>query len=257
MEKIDGRKIAEEIYVRIGDKSGKRLKLVVVMAGNDPATESFVAQKQKTALRVGVDFEIVKLPSDAKTEEVRAAVKKASEDPQITAIVVQLPLPPQIDKTQVLRAINPRKDVDSLNDGDFLPPSAGTVLEIMSHLGKEVNLLNCAIVGYGELVGKPVYKFLSEQAKSVRIVEKGDNLEEEIKEAEVIVTGTGHAGLITPEMVRDEAIVIDFGYGLTKNGKLAGDFNPQNSQKNVFYTPTPGGTGPILVAKLFENITRV
>jgi len=254
MDKLDGQKIAEIIYSRINSNIKRRLKLVVVMVGDNPSTESFVAQKKKAALKIGVDFEILRLPSDANTNEVERVVKKASEDPLITAIVVQLPLPAQIDKERVLLAISPEKDADSLNKGRLPVPAVGVVTEIISFLEKDIKSLNFAVIGYGQLVGKPVYEFLLKKAKSVSLLRRGDNLVGGIKEVDVIVTGTGSPGLIKADMIREGIIVIDFGYGLTSDGKLSGDFSPGISTKQIYYTPTPGGTGPILVAKLFENI---
>ncbi|MFA5052674.1 MAG: bifunctional 5,10-methylenetetrahydrofolate dehydrogenase/5,10-methenyltetrahydrofolate cyclohydrolase [Parcubacteria group bacterium] len=252
MEKIDGKAIAEEVYTRIGDRTGDGLKLVVVMAGDDPATESFVAQKKKAALRTGINFEVVKFSEEAETEKLVESVKRASENHEITAVIVQLPLPQKIDKARVLKAIEPTKDVDSLNGGKIPAPAAQVVKEILRYLNKDISLFDFAVVGYGILVGKPVYEFLLPRAKSVRIFERSDDLAD-VAKADVIISGTGVPGLISPHMVRDGAIVIDFGYGM-KDGKVGGDFDPQISDKNIFYTPTPGGTGPILVAELFLNI---
>jgi len=224
------------------------------MVGDNPSTESFIAQKKKAALKTGVDFEILRLSADASTNEVEDIVQQASKDPLITAIVVQLPLPTQIDRERVLGAIAPEKDADSLNKGRLPAPAVGVVTEIISFLGKDIKSLNFAVIGYGQLVGKPVYEFLLKRAKSVSLLRRGDNLVEGIKEADVIVAGTGSPDLIKADIVREGTIIIDFGYGLTSDGKLRGDFDPSISTKQIYYTPTPGGTGPILVAKLFENI---
>ena len=254
MDKINGQKIAETIYARISNKTKRGLKLVVVMMGSDLSTVFFVAQKKKAALKAGVNFEILHLAADADTNEVERVVKQVSEDPLITAVVVQLPLPEQIDKERVLLSISPEKDADSLSGGNLFAPSVGTVMEIINFLGKDIESLNFVVVGYGKLVGKPIYNFLLERAKSVSLLRRGDNLAEGLIKADVIVTGTGSPGLIKTDMVREGAIIIDFGYGLTDDGKLRGDFDSERLTKQICYTPTPGGTGPILVAKLFENI---
>jgi len=254
MDKIDGQKIAEIIYSRINNKTKRGLKLVVVMVGSDPSTVSFVTQKKKAAIKTGVDFEILHLAADTNTSEAERIVKQASKDSSITAIVVQLPLPEQIDKERVLRAIAPEKDADSLNKGRLSAPAAGVVAEIISFLGKDIKALNFVVIGYGQLVGKPVYEFLLKRARLVSLLRRGDDLVEGIKEVDVIVTGTGSPGLIKAHMVREGTIIIDFGYGLTDDGKLRGDFDSEGLTKQIYYTPTPGGTGPILVAKLFENI---
>jgi len=254
MDKIDGQKIAETIYFRINSNAKRGLKLVVIMAGNNPSTESFVAQKRKAAFRTGVDFEILRLSADASTNEIENIVRQASENPLITAIVVQLPLPAQIDRERVIRAIAPEKDADSLNKGRLSAPAVGVVTEIISFLRKDIESLNFTVIGYGQLVGRPIYEFLLKRAKSVSLLRKGDNLVDGIKGADVIITGTGNPGLIKADILHEGAIVIDFGYGLTSDGKLSGDFSPGVSTKQIYYTPTPSGTGPILVAKLFENI---
>ena len=254
MDKIDGKEIAEIIYARINSNIKHGLKLVVVMMGDNPSTESFVAQKKKVALRTGVGFEILRLPEDTSTSEVENVVQQASKDPLITAIVVQLPLPAQINRERVLLAIAPEKDADSLNGGNLLAPAVGTVTEIINSLGKDVKSLNFTVIGYGQLVGKPVYEFLLKKAKSVSLLRRGDNLVDGIKGADVIVTGTGSPNLIKTDMIHEGAIVIDFGYGFTGDGKLRGDFDSEGLTKQIYYTPTPGGTGPILVAKLFENV---
>ena len=254
MDKIDGKEIAEIIYARINSNIKHGLKLVVVMMGDNPSTESFVAQKKKVALRTGVGFEILRLPEDTSTSEVENVVQQASKDPLITAIVVQLPLPAKINRERVLLAIAPEKDADSLNGGSLLAPAVGTVTEIINSLGKDVKSLNFTVIGYGQLVGKPVYEFLLKKAKSVSLLRRGDNLVDGIKGADVIVTGTGSPNLIKTDMIHEGAIVIDFGYGFTGDGKLRGDFDSEGLTKQIYYTPTPGGTGPILVAKLFENV---
>ena len=257
MEKIDGKEIAEKIYSRIGDRSKQALKLAVITVGATKATEAFVAQKKKAAIRTGIAFKTIDLPAEAKTEEVEKELLIASKDAEITALVAQLPFPPQIDKKKALAAIAKEKDVDSLNGGPFVSPSVGTVLEILDYLGKDMASLNFAVVGHGELVGRPIYEFLSNgKAKSAKLFRRGDSLKD-LAEEDIVVSGTGNPGLIKPNMLRDESIIIDFGYGTKEDGKTGGDFSAEESPKNILYTPTPGGTGPILVAKLFENIISI
>jgi methylenetetrahydrofolate dehydrogenase (NADP+)/methenyltetrahydrofolate cyclohydrolase len=253
MERIDGKEIAERIYSRIGDKSGCGIKLAVIMAGGDKATEAFIAQKRKAAVRTGIGFEVINLPGEVTTKEFKKALTDISQNPEITAIVTQLPFPPGVDKLEIISAIPYEKDADALNGGGLIPPSAGTVLEIIDYLGQDISFLNFAVVGYGELVGKPVHEFLSKKAKSVKLFRRGDSFEA-LSGADVVISGTGSPRLITPAILKNNSIVIDFGYGQNENGKIEGDFYPGGSDKNILYTPTPGGTGPILVAKLFENI---
>lgn len=256
-EKIDGKIIAEKIYQRVGDRQGEGICAAIIMIGADAATESFVTQKKKAALRTGIDLEIISLKEETTTEDMAKIVKKASDDSAITAVITQLPFPSHIDREKILLEISPDKDADVLNGGECYPPSVGVILEIMNYCNRDISVSNFVIVGYGELVGKPAYKFLAERARSARLLRRGDNLADNIAKSDVIILGTGSPRLVGSDMIRDGAIVIDFGYGLTKDSKLSGDFNPKESNKKILYTPVPGGTGPILVAKLFENIVAL
>jgi len=176
MEKIDGREIANKIYSRIGNKSEQGIKLAVIMAGNDKATESFVAQKKKVADKVGIGFETIALSDETTTEEFKETIIRMSQDQEVTAIVTQLPFPSGVDKSEIISSIPPEKDADALNGGIVMAPSVGTVVEIIDYLKRDISSLNFAVIGYGELVGKPVYKFLSEKAKSVKLLRRGESL---------------------------------------------------------------------------------
>ncbi len=257
MEKIDGIRIADKIYHRIGCLKGRGIRTDVIMVGEDKATESFVSRKQVSANRIGIDFHIIRLPTNITTEDMVAVVRASSDNSCVTAVIVQLPLPSHIDRDRVLAEISPDKDADVLNGGKNISPAVHVILEIMNDLKKDIADLHFAVVGYGELVGKPAYQFLTKQARSVCLLRRGDNIERGVSDVDVIILGTGSPHLISADMISDEAIVIDFGYGLTPDGKLVGDFNPKPSNKNIRYTPVPGGTGPILVAKLFENIVAL
>lgn len=257
MEIIDGRKIADAILNRIGDVSAYKLKLAIVFIGDDRATKSFVEQKKKVANKLGIEIILANIQNDAPTKEVVKVIQELSNDSGVTGIVVQLPLPNHIETGEVLSAIVPTKDVDALYGNIFIAPAVLVVLEIINYLNQDIANLNFSVVGQGRLIGRPIFDFFKNKTKSMQVLRRGDDIKNMIFASDVIISGAGDAGIITPDMIKENAIVIDFGCGLDKDGKIRGDFNAVDSNKNFFYTPTPYGTGPILVAKLFENIVSV
>lgn len=254
MEIIDGRKIADAILNRIGDVSAYKLKLAILFIGDDRATKSFVEQKKKVANRLGIEIMLVNIQNDASTKEVVKVIQELSNNPGVTGIVVQLPLPNLIEEGKVLNAIVPTKDVDALCENIFIAPAILVVLEIMNCLHQDIASLNVSVIGQGRLIGRPIFDFFKNKTKSIQVLRRGDDIKNMISASDVIISGAGDVGIITPDMIKENAIIIDFGCGLNKDGKIKGDFNAVDSNKKIFYTPTPYGTGPILVAKLFENI---
>lgn len=307
--KIDGKKIAEEIIEKLkklpsADWRTKRF-LAVVMTGQDTASKSFIAQKEKVAQELGVDFRRYEFPEAITQDQLRSEIGKIAAHKTCGGIIVQLPLPEHIKKEYVLNAIPREKDVDILGGrslGAFyternlvLPPAVGVVKRILDFIEgessslrkvsrnssgqgfefyekseserqvasdtlgckttsfREMNLSykHVAIVGAGFLVGKPIATWLMGKGQEIYILDKGSDFGV-LKNADVVICGTGVPGLVKPEMLKEGAIGIDFGYG-TKEGCVLGDFDQKCERVCSIFTPTPGGTGPILVAQLFEN----
>jgi methylenetetrahydrofolate dehydrogenase (NADP+) / methenyltetrahydrofolate cyclohydrolase len=260
MIEISGKEIASKIYSRLSGKKTDDLKLSVLMAGDDPAISSFARQKERAAQRVGISFELINLSDKSSTQDILSELDRLFLDKSVTAIVVQLPLPGHINKDEVLKAIPPNKDVDALNSKNVISPAAGAVMEIVNEFfNRDLSGADAVIVGYGGLVGKPVYSVLKDRVNSITILDKGDDISRGVSEADIIVLGTGVPGIVSSKMVKEGALVIDFGYGAGNDGKVKGDFELLSGdiEKNIAYTPTPGGTGPILVAKLFENAVQI
>jgi methylenetetrahydrofolate dehydrogenase (NADP+)/methenyltetrahydrofolate cyclohydrolase len=253
---IDGKQIAAEIYASLKERPelvGARLGMVV--CGGNPATQSYVALKEKIAASLGVALVRQELPQDATTQDVVLAVEKLSG--QVGGIVVQLPLPEHIDTDLVLASLAQDQDVDALNheipyDDEWVhAPVAEAVLEIFERAQVRVAGKKVAVVGMGRLVGIPVSEMLIRENADVNIFIEGDSLEP-IKEADIIVSGVGTPGLIAPSMVKPGAVLIDAGTS-EQAGKLAGDIDPACAEAASVYTPVPGGVGPITVAMLFKN----
>lgn len=270
---IDGKTIAAEIIERLKNQSKPKKFFAAFLIGENPASESFVRQKRKAAEALGVDFRTYHLDEKLSSDELRAEIHKVVDGSACGAALVQLPFPGNINGQYVLNAIPAEKDPDVLGEralGAFyagrnkvLPPAVATVEEILKKFPLDLAASTIAVVGAGKLIGKPVSVWLSGQVKELFVFKEGSDLED-IKKAEIVILGAGVAGLIKPEMLKDGAGVIDFGYSKNSEGKISGDFDyssllqpTTNNLQPAFFTPTPGGTGPILVAKLFENFYKL
>jgi len=257
-----------------------------VLIGDDPASESFQKLKQKTAAELGIDYRIYRLSPELGNDGLRKEVGRISAQKTCGGVIVQLPLPEQINKHYILNVIPREKDVDVLGEralGAFytgrnpvLSPAVGTVEKILQTTHCSLPTTNFVVVGLGFLIGKPIATWLMGKAKEIILLDKFSDLSI-VKNADVIILGTGQAGLIKPEMLKDGAGVIDFGYtvaqapprtnadGAQTNADIkmviSGDFDTTLPTTNYsllnFYTPTPGGTGPILVAKLFVRFAEM
>jgi methylenetetrahydrofolate dehydrogenase (NADP+)/methenyltetrahydrofolate cyclohydrolase len=254
---IDGVKIAEEILARLKARPAPKRFLAAVLVGGDPASLSFVEQKGRVARELGVDFRATRLSADVSESELIAEIKKFAHEEECGGIILQLPLPASLGRDRIIAAIPPAKDVDNLRGGDLVPPpAAGVVEEILKTEKCQPRDKIVAVVGLGFLVGKPVAQWLKGKVKAPILLDIGDNLAR-LKDADIVILGAGKAGLVAPAMLKPGTLVIDFGCSRGADEKLHGDFSPSRASLatsyKLRYTPTPGGTGPILVAKLFEN----
>ncbi len=259
---INGKQISSEIIAELKSRPKQEKFIAAVLVGTDEVSANFIKQKQKTAEELGVDFRLYNFTEGLLNDELREEVRKIAEHATCGGVIVQLPLPEQINKHYILNVIPREKDVDVLGEralGAFyagrnpvLPPAVGTVEKILENCELKIENCSVAVVGLGFLIGKPVGVWLMDKAKEIILLDKFSDLSV-IKNADIVISGTGKAGLIKPDMLKTGAGVIDFGYSI-QNGKISGDLDSSGDlSKLSFYTPTPGGTGPILVAKLFEN----
>jgi len=260
---IDGKRIAQGIIEGLREQKKPKEYLAAILVGENPASISFLKQKEKIADELGVKFKLTDLPEGAAENTIIKTISNLEHDNECGGIIIQLPLPSHLSREKIISAIPKRKDIDALNSGDVLPPAVGVVEKILLALptqaGTNYSLPTSAVavVGLGALVGKPISKWLSDKAKELILVDEKDDISV-IKNADIVIVGVGKPGLITPEMLKENALVIDFGYSM-KDGKLSGDFTPPNHDSlfMIHYSPVPGGTGPILVAQLFENFYKL
>ncbi len=265
MQVVDGKAIAADVLGRLKPLPLPKKFLAAVLAGDDKSSVSFLKQKEKTAKELDIDFRLYRFPREITNDELRHGVGKIAAHTTCGGVIVQLPLPEHLNRYYVLNAIPKEKDVDVLSEravGAFyvdrskvLPPSVGAVIEIMVNCKLKIENSTVAIVGLGLLVGRPIANWIMRRAKETILLRSVSDLAP-LKKADIVITGVGKAGLVKPDMVKDSAGIIDFGYG-TLDGKYSGDFDSRrlamSDSRLAFYTPIPGGTGPILVAKLFEN----
>ena len=245
---IDGKQIAERVYADLGFRS---LTLGIVIVGSDSVTDSFVRAKERGAAKVGVTVVREVIPESASTEEALAALQSLAN--KTDGIIVQLPLPSQIDTEKILAAIPPEKDVDGISSDPVVrPPVAAAVEEILKQNQVFVSGSNAVVVGSGRLVGKPCAELLLDLDADVTVLQKGDTLES-LKEADVIVLGAGNPGMILPEHIKDGVVLIDAGTS-ESSGKVVGDADPSCAEKCSLFTPVPGGVGPVAIAMIFKNL---
>ena len=265
--KIDGKIIAGDILSRLKSGPSPKKFLAGILVGDSTASKSFLAQKKKTAEELGVDFRIYEFPGDIKADTLRKEVFKIANHKTCGGIIVQLPLPGHINAQYILNVVPPGKDVDVLGEralgafyagrGILLPPSVETVEEILKKVPIDLGSSCVAVVGPGQLIGKPISIWFNGKARELLVLDKGSNFDL-LKNADLVICGVGISGLIKKEMLKENAGVIDFGYGKNEEGKTSGDLDLTSVEDYLyFYTITPGGTGPILVAKLLENFYKL
>lgn len=269
---IDGKTIAGAIIERLKKLPKTEKFFAAVLVGDDAASLNFLKQKEKVARELGIDFRLHQLPLAITTDELRAEIGRLAAPKNCGGFIVQLPLPESVNRYYVLNAIPKEKDVDCLSEsalgafyterGIIAPPSVATVEEILKLEHRDLRDLKVVMVGAGFLIGKPVGFWLQNRVAELVVLDASvKNIHEKLGDADIVVSGAGHAGLFSARHLKEGALVIDFGYGRNADGKTAGDFDPAGAtkggasadEKNIHYTRTPGGTGPILVAKLFEN----
>jgi methylenetetrahydrofolate dehydrogenase (NADP+)/methenyltetrahydrofolate cyclohydrolase len=266
---IDGKIIAEKIIQKTDEKvsdlkeKGIKPKLSVVLVGHDKPSHTYVSKKEKLAKKVGINFDLHKF-DEINTEDLIKKILDIQKDPDLSGLIVQLPLPEGMDTDRILNTIKPEFDVDYLTDknneklknntNEILPPTPGAIIEILKELNINVAGKKIAVIGKGALVGAPIAIILKNLGANVTVCDsKTTDLKGECLKADIIITGVGKKDIIRGDMVKDGAIVIDAGTCFV-DGKMYGDVNvPETLEKASYVTPTPGGVGPITVAILMLN----
>lgn len=264
---IDGKAIAEDIR----EKTARAVRgfpvppaLAIVVVGENPVIESFVRIKKRVGEALGIPVVERRFPGDTPAETLIPDIRELAEDRTIAGIIIQLPLPPHLEPQKILDAVPPEKDVDMLSVesmarfrkgiSPILPPVAGAIQEILERNGVAVAGKEVLIIGRGRLVGAPAELLFRHNNAHVTVVGRGvAQMNELLKEADIIVSGAGEPGLLKPEMLKQGVVVIDAGTS-ESGGKIVGDADPKCGEVASVFTPVPGGVGPIAVALIFKNL---
>lgn len=265
---VNGQEIAQNLAKELKEKFSKlneEIRLAIIQVGENEASKSFILQKLKFAQLIGVKVRIYKFPENITTRNLRKRVVEISKIKKNKAVIVQLPLPSHINESRVLNAINQKKDVDVLNERNLgklvsnrfkiLPPAVLVIKKIFKEFYIDIKDKNIVVVGFGKLIGRPISIYLLNQGVTLSVLNINTrNLSDFTKNADILISGVGKANLITVDMVKKGAIVIDFGFSKIDK-KIVGDVDFEKVKEKAFLiTKTPGGTGPILVAMIFKNL---
>ena len=268
MKILDGKLIKGQILDELKSEVSRlsiKPKLVVIQVGDIDASNIYINQKRKMAEYVGYDFSLLKFPLDVKEEEILNEIDRLNHDNSVHAILVQMPLPMHLDAHKIQNAISVLKDVDGLSDVNagvlfhnkksLFPCTPLGVMELLKRYNINVTGKDAIVVGRSNLVGKPMAMMLTNNDATVTLCHsKTENLKKYTIHADILVVAVGHPNLITEDMVKEDAIVIDVGINRV-NGKLCGDVDFDNvSKKTSYITPVPGGIGQMTVAMLGKNV---
>jgi methylenetetrahydrofolate dehydrogenase (NADP+)/methenyltetrahydrofolate cyclohydrolase len=262
---IKGKPIAERIRAEVAQqvKEIGHIGLVTVLVGDDPASDVYIRLKHKAAVEAGIEATDLRLPAEIPEDELLAKVAELDADPEVDAILVQLPLPDHIDEARVIRALEPAKDVDGFhpfNAGQLylgrrtlVPATPLGVMEMLREHQIELQGARAVVIGRSDIVGKPMAHLLLQANATVTICHsRTKDLARETLEADVLVAAVGVPGMVTPDMVKPGGVVIDVGINRTEAG-IVGDVDPGAAEVAAYLTPVPGGVGPMTIACLLQN----
>ena len=265
---LDGKALAEEVRAKVRaevEESGLNPGLAVVIVGENPASRIYVDSKKKDCAACGIRSEEFALAADAGEDELLAVIAQLNERPDINGILVQLPLPEGYREQKVIQAISPEKDVDAFHlinvgrimvgDYAFLPCTPAGVMELLDRYGIDPKGKHCVVVGRSDIVGKPQAMMLLHRHATVTICHsRTPDLAVITRQADILVAAVGKVNLITADMVKPGAVVIDVAMNRDENGKLCGDVDFAGVEPVASYiTPVPGGVGPMTRAMLMQN----
>jgi len=269
---IDGKKMADEILEEVKKEVAKlkgRPCLAVVLVGDDPASKLYVTRKSEACRNAGIEARDYRLPSETGEKELLELLDRLNKDKEVNGILVQMPMPKHINENLVTGVVSSGKDVDGLapenirklREGGmegFAPATPLGVMEMLRRLKVHVKGKRAVVIGRSALVGRPVAAMLSNAGANVIVCHsKTPDVGAETTKADILVVAVGKPNLITGEMVKQGAVVIDVGTNRLENGKLVGDVDFEAAKKKAgMITPVPGGVGPMTIALLLKNVVK-
>lgn len=283
MQILDGRKIADEVKIEIAEEV-KKIKerghkvphLAAILVGDDGASQTYVSNKINDCKKVGFEYTLLNLPPTISQTKLMSEIERLNNDEDIDGLIVQLPLPEHLNEELITEKISPDKDVDGFTNNNFgkiiskdpliLPATPLGILELLKRYNIETKGAHCVVVGNSRIVGSPMSMLMSYHgfATVTNCHIHTKNLQEHTKRADILIVAVGKPGLITGDMVKEGAVVVDVGItrvedkSSTKGFRLKGDVDYEEvSEKCSFITPVPGGVGPMTRASLLMNTLRV
>jgi methylenetetrahydrofolate dehydrogenase (NADP+)/methenyltetrahydrofolate cyclohydrolase len=265
---LKGKPLAGRIRAEVAEQVQQlgRIGLVTVLVGDDPASDVYIRLKHKAATEAGFDATDLRLPTETTEEDLLAKIAELNGSDEVDAILVQLPLPGQIDEARIVRAVAPAKDVDGfhpLNAGELylgrpaiVSATPRGVMALLAEHGISLDGARVVVIGRSAIVGKPMSMLLQQANATVTMCHSHTrDLAQHTLEADVLVVAAGAPSLVTRDMVKAGSVVVDVGMNRTEDG-LVGDVDPAAAEIAAFMTPVPGGVGPMTIACLLENAVR-
>ena len=271
---IDGKELAKKIRANLKiecdelKKKNIKSKLAVIMVGEDPASKVYVRNKSRACEDVGIEYEEYLLDVNTTQKELIELIEKLNNDKTVNGILLQSPIPSNLDINEAFRTISPEKDVDGfnpinvgklvLNQDTFVSCTPYGIMKMFEEYNIDLTGKNVVILGRSNIVGKPlIHCCLNKNATVTSCHSKTQNLAQKAKEADVLISAIGKANFVTADMVKDGAVVIDVGINRLDNGKITGDVDFENVKEKASYiTPVPGGVGPMTIAMLMNNVIK-
>lgn len=259
---FDGKKIRDQILADLAERIKKlsyKPTLAAIWIGEDFATARYIEAKQRVAEKLGIHFDLIKYPENVTMGEISQKIIELNGNDQVTGIMIQLPLSKQINQMKLIEMIDQNKDVDALRfcselSCTFRPPTVLAILEAIEESGVDIKNKTIAVIGKGFLVGSPLIKTLDGKVADLRIADSNTPYLATITlDADIVISAVGKPEIIKANMVKDGVILIDAGTSESK-GSLSGDIDQRAYAKASFYTPSPGGIGPVTIAMLMRNL---
>ena len=269
---IDGKALAEKLQAKLAEKTaklkaetGQEPGLVVILVGDNPASQVYVRNKERSALAAGFRSEVVRLPESTSQKELLALIAKYNQDPAWHGILVQLPLPAHIDDEAVLLAIDPEKDVDGFHPTNMgrlwsghplmIPSTPAGIMEMFREYKVDLEGKNAVVIGRSNIVGKPMAQLLLSKNATVTLTHsRTHHLAKIAKKADILVVAIGRGHFVTKDFVKEGAVVIDVGMNRDENGKLIGDVKfDEVAEVASLITPVPKGVGPMTITMLMDQ----
>jgi methylenetetrahydrofolate dehydrogenase (NADP+) / methenyltetrahydrofolate cyclohydrolase len=270
---LEGKLIADQMKNIIKSKvlaSSKRLKLSSIQVGMNPAADVYIKSQKRNAELLGIEYDAHTLEKETSEDNLVAYIRKLNNDPAVSGIIIQMPLPLHMDYKKIAQYIAPEKDVEGMHPvnmgklvfgkAKILPCTAAAVMELLNSIGLSYSGKEVVIIGHSEIVGKPLALTLVDKLATVTMCHigtfKAGKLEEHVRKADILIVSVGKAGLIKGDWVKEGAIVVDVGINRVLD-KIVGDVEFEAAEKRAAWiTPVPGGVGPLTVTMLMRNLVE-